>query len=328
MPASVSDTPENLEVAALGVALARRRSARGQPAGTVSAAEETGPDILAQLSSLLPSLSPSEQRVGWVIVSEPARAARLTITDLAAVASTSETTVIRLCRSIGVGSYPKLRIALAIAVGRSGLDQGPPLSPDISPDDDLAAVVAKVGAADARAITDTVANLDTEQLEQVVAALADARRVDIYGVAASGYVALDLQQKLYRIGLTAYAWSDPHMALPSAANLQPGDVAIGISHTGTTIDTIDALVQAREVGAVTVAVTNFARSPIVRAADMVLRTSVSETALRSGAMASRIAELTVVDCVFLAVASRRYGEALAALERTRESVRSRHRSRR
>ncbi|MST35129.1 SIS domain-containing protein [Acidimicrobiaceae bacterium USS-CC1] len=285
-------------------------------------------EVLAQLDSLLPSLSPSEQRVGRVILEDPARAARLTITDLAGLASTSETTVIRLCRSIGVGSYPNLRIALATAAGRSGLDQGMPRSPDISPDDDVAAVVAKIGATHARAITETVANLDTAELESVVAAVVAARHVDVYGVAASGYVALDLQQKLHRIGLTAYAWSDPHMALPSAANLGPVDVAIGFSHSGTTIDTIDALAQAREVGARTVAVTNFERSPIVRVADHVLRTSVSETSLRSAAMASRIAALTVVDCLFLGVAQQRYATTVDALDRTRASVRSRHRSRR
>ncbi len=295
----------------------------------MTAAEDTGEvDIVAQLASLLPSLSPSEQRVGRAILDDPARAARLTITDLAGLAATSETTVIRLCRSIEVGSYPNLRIALATAAGRAGLDSRATLSPDIDPDDDLAAVVAKVGAVDARAITDTVANLDTDQLAQAVEAIVVARRVDVYGVAASGYVALDLQQKLHRIGLTVFAWSDPHMALPSAANLTRDDVAIGISHSGTTIDTIDAINQAREVGAFAVAVTNYARSPIARAADVVLRTSVSETTLRSGAMASRIAELTVVDCLFLAVAQRRYPDTLTALDRTRASVRSRHRSRR
>lgn len=285
-------------------------------------------DVLSQLASVLPSLSPSEQRVGRTILADPGRAARLTITDLAGLASTSETTVIRLCRSVGVGSYPDLRIALATSVGRAGLDQASPLSADIGPADDLAAVVAKVGAADARAITDTVANLDLDQLEAVVDAVVAARHIDVYGVAASGGVAQDLQQKLHRIGLTAFAWSDPHMALPSAANLGKGDVAIGFSHSGSTIDTTDALAQAREAGAVTVAVTNFGRSPIVKVADWVLQTSVWEMTLRSGAMASRIAALTVVDCLFLAVAQRRYPDTMAALDRTRTSVRARHRSRR
>jgi DNA-binding MurR/RpiR family transcriptional regulator len=286
-----------------------------------------GQDLLPRISSLLPSLAPSEQRVGRAILTDPAQAARMTITDLAGQAETSETTVIRFCRSLGVASYPELRITLATAAGRAGVDATPRLSPDIDARDDLRAIIAKVGAADTRAIADTVANLDPEQLEAAVSAVTRARRIDIYGVAASSFVALDLQQKLHRIGLTVFAWSDPHMAIPSAANLGAEDVAIGISHTGTTIDTIDALSQARRAGAVTVAMTNYARSPIAKVADVVLRTSVSETTLRSGAMASRIAELTVVDCLFIAVAQRHYPTTVAALDRTRASVRSRHRAR-
>jgi DNA-binding MurR/RpiR family transcriptional regulator len=293
---------------------------------TATAGSGSG-DILAQLGSLLPSLAPSEQRVGRVILGDPDNAARLTITEIAGLAETSETSVIRFCRSLGVGSYPSLRIALATAAGRAGAAPTPRLSPDIDADDDLLAVIAKVGAADARAVADTVANLDVGQLDRVVTAVGAARRLEVYGVGASGYVALDLQQKLHRIGLTVFAWSDPHMAIPSAANLTAADVAIGISHTGTTIDTIDALSQARDAGATTVAVTNYARSPIVRVADLVLRTSVTETTLRSGAMASRIAELTLVDCLFVAVAQRQYPATLTALTRTRDSVRSRHRVR-
>jgi DNA-binding MurR/RpiR family transcriptional regulator len=297
-------------------------------ATTAMAAGEAGggPDVVAQMASLLPSLAPSEQRVAKVILANPDQAALLTITEIARLAETSETTVIRFCRSLRVGSYPKLRIALATAAGRAGAEPTPRLSPDIGSDDDLATVVAKVGAADARAIADTVANLDIAQLERVVSSVVAAGRIDVYGAAASGFVALDLQQKLLRIGLTVFAWSDPHMALPSAANLTSADVAIGISHTGTTAETIDALAKARERGATTVAVTNYSRSPIARLADMVLRTSVSETTLRSGAMASRIAELTLVDCLFIAVAQRHFPDTMEALARTRESVRSRHRS--
>lgn len=282
------------------------------------------------MAALLPSLAPSERRVGDVVLADPDRAARSTIGELAHLAGTSETTVLRFCRSLGISRYPELRVTLARAtapgVGASSdAASARRLAPEIEPDDDLRTLVARVSGADARAIDTTIANLDLDALEAVVQAVSAASRIDIYGVAASATVALDLQQKLYRIGLTAYAWSDPHMALPSAANLSARDVAIGISHSGTTLDTLDALVEARRAGARAVAITNDARSPIARSADCVLRTSVSETALRSGAMASRIAALTVVDCLFLAVAQRNYHRTLEALDRTRESVRSRHR---
>jgi DNA-binding MurR/RpiR family transcriptional regulator len=154
----------------------------------------------------------------------------------------------------------------------------------------------------------------------VVDAINGAGRVDIYGAAASGFVASDFQQKLHRIGRTAFAWPDVHLALTSAALLGKGDVAIGISHSGTTSDVIEVLQQARARGATTVALTNFPRSPITEVADFVLTTAARETTYRSGAMASRLAQLTVVDCLFVGVAARNRTKARRALEVTAEAV--------
>ena len=86
-------------------------------------------------------------------------------------------------------------------------------------------------------------------------------------------MASDFQQKMHRIGRTSYAWSDAHIMLTSAAVLESADVAVGISHTGSTVETIDALSVARRRGATTVALTNFPRSPIADAADLVLTTA-------------------------------------------------------
>src|SRR5262249_49486274 len=133
----------------------------------------------------------------------------------------------------------------------------------------------------------------------------------------------DFQQKLHRIGRVAFAWSDLHLALTSAALLGEEDVAFGISHTGTTTDTIEAFAEAGRRGALTVALTNFPKSPITRVADLVVTTAARETTFRSGAMASRLAQLTVVDCIFVGVAQRTYPATRAALEATYEAVRTR-----
>ena len=110
------------------------------------------------------------------------------------------------------------------------------------------------------------------------------------------------------------------MALTSAALLTPGDVAVAISHSGATQDTVDALALAQRNGATTVAVTNFPRSPLAALADHVLTTAARETTFRSGATASRLAQLTVVDCVFVGVAQRTYETSQRALELTHDAV--------
>lgn len=306
--------------------------------GVVSVDERAGPSepvrpalsVLIRVRSALPNLRPAEQRVAEAVLANPAAVSESSITAVARQCQTSETTVLRFCRAIGLAGYPELRIALARAAQWEETDQsgGAPSTGQISATDSLRDVVAKITHADARAIEDTGAAIDLAALEAAVDAVAGAGRVDIYGSGASTLVGNDLHQKLHRIGMVSFIWADPHLALTSAAVLKEGDVAVGISHTGTTFDTIDALATARRRGATTIAITNFEGSPISAEADHLLMTAARETTFRSGAMSSRIAQLAVVDCLFAGVAQRSYAQAIEALESTYAVVRSRHSERR
>jgi DNA-binding MurR/RpiR family transcriptional regulator len=278
-----------------------------------------------RIRALLPTMQPSMCRVAEQVPADTGSAATLTITELAVAAGVSEATVIRFCKAIGFAGYPQLRLALATEAGRAqgAAREDRDIGSDIGPGDDLSRVVEKIAFADARAVEETGAQLDIAVLKRVVEALVRARRVDLYGVGASAFVAMDFQQKLHRIGRTAFYWPDTHTALTSAALLGKGDVALGISHTGTTTDCVDVLDQARQQGATTIALTNYPRSPIAEVADVVLTTAARETTYRSGAMASRLAQLTVVDCLFVGVAAKNRNRTKRNLEATAEAVASR-----
>lgn len=286
---------------------------------------DPGRGVLVRIRALLPSLRPAEQRVAEAVVNDPAGTADLSISRLAEQCGTSVTTVMRFCHAVGLGGYPELRLALAREASREavGSAEGVQLSSDIGRTDSLEDIVAKITFSDARAIEDTAATLDLSALRHAIDTVATARRIDIYGVGASAFVGQDLHQKLHRIGLTAFVWPDPHAALTSAALLDRDCVAIAISHTGTTTDTVDALRLARGSGARTVAVTNHHPSPLTEHADAVLTTATRETTFRSGAMSSRIAQLAVIDCLFVGVAQRSYDRTMSALSRTYQAVQGR-----
>jgi DNA-binding MurR/RpiR family transcriptional regulator len=297
---------------------------RPADSATVSAGGGVALGTVIRVRALMPSLAPAERRVARHVIDAPEEVSGSTITELAQGCGTSETTVIRFCRAIGFTGYPELRLTLANEVGRAqGIGGGRIVGADIGRDDTLKEIVQKISYADARAVEETAHQLDIQVLEDVVTAIVDARRVDIYGVSAGAFVAMDFQQKLHRIGRVSYAWSDAHMMLTSAAVLEPGDVALGISHSGATVDTIDALSVAGRRGAVTVALTSFPRSPIAEVVDLVLTTAIGETTFRSGATASRLAQLTVIDCVFVGVAQRTYAPTKQHLEATLDAVRGR-----
>jgi DNA-binding MurR/RpiR family transcriptional regulator len=294
-----------------------------KPSPTVVPAPGNGTaPLLVRLRALRPSLSPAEDRVAERVLADPRGTAGMTISELATAATTSETTVLRFSKRLGLSGYPRLRLALAEESARPRALA--PSQTDISAADSIDDVIRKIALTDASAVEETAEQLDRDTLTQTAKNIANAVRIDIYGSGASAVVAADLQQKLHRIGCLAFAWNDPHIALTSAALLGPRDIAIGISHSGTTRETIESITGAKSNGACTVAITNFPLSPLAKAVDLVLTTAARETSLRSGATASRIAALTVIDCLFIAVAQRNLRRTRKALKSTHDAVSSHH----
>lgn len=270
--------------------------------------------LVVAIRGLVPSLRPAERLIAEVVLADPGRTAGETIDQLAERAGTSTATVTRFCKSVGIAGFQQLRVRLATEALRVAV--AAEIGTDIEPGDDMAKVVAKLCFASVQAIQDTAAQLDIRCLSEVVERIEGATRIDIYGAGASVLVGADLQQKLHRIGRISFAWAEAHMARTSAALLREGDVAIGFSHSGETADTIRSLLVAREHGATAIAVTNYPRSRIARAADLVLCTAAHEVIFRSAAMSSRQAQLAVVDCIFMGLAQRTYDQSRKALGET------------
>jgi DNA-binding MurR/RpiR family transcriptional regulator len=281
----------------------------------------TGEDaetLLIRIRAAMPALRPSERRIAEEFTEAPAAAANLSIAELAARCQTSTTSVVRFYRRMGYAHYRDFRIDLTRAVAREELATAslPEVSGDIDRNDSLAGIVTKVAMNETLSIADTARFLDMDALGRAVELLLGARRIDTFGVGASALVGLDLQQKLSRIGRTAINWPDSHSAWTSAATLGPGCVALAVSHTGATVDTVEFLAIAGKSGAATIALTNFRESPLARTAVVSVTSAVRETKFRSGALGSRIAQLMVVDCLFTGVAQASYDESMEALRNT------------
>jgi DNA-binding MurR/RpiR family transcriptional regulator len=278
--------------------------------------------IQTNIQAQADSYPPSMKRVADVILAHPQVVLEMTITELAHSCQTSETSVVRFCRTIGFTGYAPLRLQMAAELATESAQFGddPGFGSDIGPADTLEEAVAKIRSSEIFGIQETAAGLDFVALQRVIDRVAAADRVVLFGVGASNLGALDLSQKLSRIGRVALNFQDAHLALTSATLLRAGDVAIGFSHGGKTREAAEVLRAARSSGAFTVAVTNVGNSPITRHADQVLRTAVRETTFRAGAMASRIAQLTLVDYIFVGVTRASYDESVQALKSTHESV--------
>lgn len=259
------------------------------------------------------------RRVADVIRANPSIVLDQTISELAASCGTSVASVVRFCRALGLTGYAQLRMSLATELGREAqFGPGMTLGAEIAKSDTLQEVASKVARLEIMAIEETVSSLDFAAVERIVTALDKAQRILLFGVGASHFVAQDLHHKLFRIGRNVFVMADSHEAWSAALLAPPNTVAIGFSHSGATPDTVRYLEIAGQAGALTVAITGSPNSPLADAADEILATHARESHLRAGAMVSRIAQLSIVDCLFLGVARLSYDESIEALQRTRD----------
>ena len=279
-------------------------------------------NVLELIQGQLNTFHASEVAIANTILKNPQSIAAMSITQLASKSETSVASVVRFSKALGFSGFPEFKMALVSDLSWKSAKEFDTehLDGGITPEDSIAEIIEKITYSDARAIESTAEKLDIRTFTKVVEAFEKARTVGLFGLVSSGFVAMDFQSKLNRLSKHAIAWTDFHAAMTSVALLEKGDVLFAITHSGTTVDTVDVMKEFKARGVTIVLLTNAIRSPAESLADLVLHTAARETTFRSGATASRIAQLTVVDCLCVTLAQRNWSRTKTALDLSRAAV--------
>ncbi|WP_255301179.1 MurR/RpiR family transcriptional regulator [Bacillus sp. Marseille-P3800] len=272
---------------------------------------------LVMLTEMLPSLPPSEKKIANYIMNHPKDVISLTANEIGKRSDTSSAAVIRLCKSLGLKGLPDLKLRIAGDLQK----HNDPGVRDIEPNESLTSIIDKMTNNSIQTIQETAELLDTRQLEKAVHVLKTARKIHFFGIGASSIIAQDALQKFLRIDKTAYAFSDIHLASTLVSTGNDQDVAIGISFSGQTKEVKQFLEIAKSKGLTTISLCKYGQSIVSEQADIPLFTSATkEPTFRSGATSSRIAQLQVIDILFMCVASLQYDKTLTHLNETRAAI--------
>ena len=144
--------------------------------------------------------------------------------------------------------------------------------------------------------------------------------IDIYSVENSEVTALDLLTKLLYLGLPCRHFSDYYFQRISAGSLTSDDVAVGISYSGESKDTVDVMRTAQKAGACTIVITNFQDSTIARYADILICTS-QEQLFYGNAIFSRTTQLLIVDMIYMGIIASDYEHYVTQLNQCEKVVR-------
>jgi DNA-binding MurR/RpiR family transcriptional regulator len=272
--------------------------------------------ILLTIKQMLPSLPVQERKVADYVLSHPYEAVGRSITGLAHASGVGNTTVSRFCRRLGMNGYRQFKIELAKETGSpENL-----IYTEVTPGETLTNVARRIFATNIQALHDTQKVLDMGALEQVVAAILHARRVDIYSTGGAGIAARELHFKCMQLGINANAFLDSQMQVMSAASLTREDVGIGISHSGMQRHVAEALKVAGSAGATTVALTSFSATPVADAADIVLYTASLSADVAYDSPSVRNAQFAVVDVMYEALLMQGQESARDKMARVAKSI--------
>jgi DNA-binding MurR/RpiR family transcriptional regulator len=244
------------------------------------------------------SLPAAQQKVADYMLAHSEDAPFLSVHDLAEAAGASVASVSRFTRRIGFKNYKQLREDLA-------RDAWPTLETvyeAIDPGDSDAQIIRKAFSGNVRSLQETLKLVSHRDLTKAATAIASARRVLFLGIGSSGYIAGDAALRFSQLDLQAEAASDAYGMLNRALGLTRGDVAFGISHSGRSAITVEAIRLAVQCGARSIAMSNYLQSPLHDVCGLFLCTSFPESRVKVAALSSRVAQTGLMDALYLLVA--------------------------
>jgi DNA-binding MurR/RpiR family transcriptional regulator len=276
-----------------------------------------------RIRMMMPLLTPLEAKVVDTVFALRDFNDETSLKKIAVEAGVSEAMVVKITKKLGFAGYRDFRGA----VSQYNSQPTAEMHQELSVDDTSQEIVQKVFRTSIHALEETLAILDMAAFDRAAALIHAGAQRDFYGVGGSAQIARDVAHKFLRIGVRASVFDDSHMMLMSASLLKEGDIAVGFSHSGNTTAVIEGIQLARRNGASTIAITNYGGSALAQAADVVLCSTAQGSPLMGENAAARIAQLNILDAIFVAVAQRDYRAAERNLKQTMSAVSSKRKDR-
>ena len=269
------------------------------------------------IRACMDSMTDTEKRIADYLLVHGSDAMHMNAKELSVSCDTSPAAVVRFAKKLGFKGFTALKLDLARESAQAAPDA---FNSAILENDDLAAIISKAEKTHQRNTALTYQMINIATLQSAIDALLGARRVFLFGVGASGLLAMDFQYKCSRIGVPVFYHADSHTSLASAALLDKHDTVIAISYSGVTRETLLAAQSAHACGAKVIAGTQGNLNPLARPADFPLCIPSEESTLRIGAMTSRNSGLLVLDLLYLGCVQKNVLQSQQALEKTRALI--------
>jgi len=275
-------------------------------------------NIMLRIKTMYDDMGSGEKKIADWLLNHQNEVISLSISELAEECGCGEATIVRFAKRLGLEGYQELKISIA----QESSGTGHIINESISGDDSCAVIFTKISNDIYSSLAHTKKVLNDHNMELAAKKILEADRIAIFGLGNSASIAIDAQHKFLRAGLNAAAYCDNHMQAIVASHLSKNDVVIGISHSGSSRDIVEAMKIAKEAGAATICITNFGKSPIIKQSDITLFTASEEIKYTIFGMYSRHAQLAIIDAIYIYVVLRKGEEGIKAVHNTERALQS------
>lgn len=255
---------------------------------------KNGIEIIKQVINELPK---AEKKAASYIIKNPEKLRILNISQLAQASESSTAAIVRLCKRLNFDGFQQLKFSVVMNTPgqqeKSTFEEFK-IEKGVQVKEIIESSIEKVN----NAINLIPMVINYESIKEAAELIQKAKQIQILGIGASGIVALDLMQKLQRIGIPAYYYPDVDMQLTTACNLGKKDICIGISYSGKNPSVIKALKQAKKQKAECITLTRFGTNKLSELGNIKLFVPAVEPLIREAATVSRISQLFIVDILF------------------------------
>ncbi|MGJ8682814.1 MurR/RpiR family transcriptional regulator [Paraglaciecola sp.] len=273
-------------------------------------------NILEKIKQQNSAFSKSERKVAEAILHNPQSAIHCSIATLAKMSDVSEPTVNRFCRRLDTKGFPdfKLHLAQSLANGT------PYVNRHVEESDGPEEYTNKIFESTMAALEVARQSVDVNLINRAVDLLTQAQKISFFGLGGSAAIAHDAVNKFIRFNVPVAYYEDILMQRMSCMNCTDKEVVVLISNTGRTKSLVEIAQIARANDATVMGITSF-DSPLAKECNITLSLDVPEDTDIYMPMASRIAQLTLIDILATGFTLRRGNKFRENLKRVKDTLR-------
>lgn len=274
--------------------------------------------IFKRFDEMKNNFTKSEEKLKDYIIENLDKIKSYNASELANETGISQATIVRFSKKLGYKGFPEMRIAL-----NKEEDQNQNIfHHKINITDDFYTTNKKIVYLNTSSLENTLELVKEDDYKKTINLIDNAKKIMIFGVGGSYLIAKDFAYKLLKLGKFVYAENDPQIQVSNLNSFTKEDLVIAISHSGSSKEVVKLVDIARKREVPVVSITKFAVNPLGKKSDINLKTSANEETFRISSITARIAQLTVVDMLYVHLIKENYEKYSQYIGISKELVRN------